>query len=71
MTSPANLKHILTEYRKRLSEILGNDSDSVLLYGSQARGEASTGSDVDVLCIISQSSSREPPRLPKASFYFF
>lgn len=55
MGSPSNLKQILNEYRQRLSEILGGDLDSVLLYGSQARGEASAGSDVDVLCIMKKS----------------
>lgn len=55
MGSPTNLKQILNEYRQRLSEILGNDLDSVLLYGSQARGDASAGSDVDVLCIMKKS----------------
>lgn len=52
MGSPSNLKQILNEYRQRLSEILGDELDSVLLYGSQARGEAGAGSDVDVLCIM-------------------
>ncbi len=55
MVSPSNLKQILNEYRQRLSEILGGDLDSVLLYGSQARGEATAGSDVDVLCIMKKS----------------
>ncbi|HWR92724.1 MAG TPA: nucleotidyltransferase domain-containing protein [Desulfobacterales bacterium] len=55
MASPTNLKHILNEYRQRLSGILGDDLDSVLLYGSQARREASAGSDVDVLCIMKNS----------------
>jgi len=55
MGSPSYLKQILNEYRQRLSEILGDDLDSVLLYGSQARGEASVGSDVDVLCIMKKS----------------
>jgi len=52
MASPPNLKKILNEYRQRLIEILGPDLDSVLLFGSQARGDAGTGSDIDVLCII-------------------
>jgi len=52
MASPLNLKQILREYRQRLLEILGADLDSVLLYGSQARHEASAGSDIDVLCIM-------------------
>ena len=52
MPPPRNLKIILNEYRRRLVEIIGNDLDSVLLYGSQARGEAGAGSDIDVLCIM-------------------
>jgi predicted nucleotidyltransferase len=55
MGSPSNLKQILNEYRQRLSEILGDELDSILLFGSQARGEASAGSDVDVLCIMKKS----------------
>jgi predicted nucleotidyltransferase len=55
MSSPSKLKPILKEYRQRLSEILGDDLDSVVLYGSQARGEASSGSDIDVLCIMKNS----------------
>jgi len=31
MASPPHLQKILTEYRQRLTEILGNDLDSVLL----------------------------------------
>jgi predicted nucleotidyltransferase len=52
MGSPSNLKHILREYRQRLIEILGDDLDSVLLYGSHARGEANAESDIDVLCVM-------------------
>ncbi len=52
MSSQSNLKQILNEYRQQLFEILGDDLDSVLLYGSQACGEAGAGSDIDVLCIL-------------------
>jgi predicted nucleotidyltransferase len=46
--------HIAAQYRVRLHEILGDALDSVVLYGSRARGEAMPGSDIDVLCIMSQ-----------------
>jgi predicted nucleotidyltransferase len=55
MSSPSKLNQILDEYRQRLSGILGDDLDSVVLFGSQARGEAIAGSDIDVLCIMKNS----------------
>lgn len=52
MNPQPRLRHILIEYRERLREDLGNDLDSVVLYGSQARGDATEASDIDVLCIM-------------------
>lgn len=52
MIGQERLRQILAEYRQRLVEVLEEDLDSMLLYGSQARGDAIEGSDIDVLCIM-------------------
>jgi predicted nucleotidyltransferase len=52
MSPQHRLKPILAEYRKRLEEVLSEDLDSIILFGSQARGDAVEGSDIDVLCVI-------------------
>lgn len=52
MISQGRLKRILKEYRTRLKKVLGEDLDSIVLYGSQARGDAVEGSDIDVLCVM-------------------
>jgi predicted nucleotidyltransferase len=43
---------ILTDLRYRLTELYGPRLDRLLLFGSQARGDAADGSDVDVLVVL-------------------
>ncbi len=52
MGSSDRAQQIVVEYRERLREILGEELDSVVLYGSQARGDAQEGSDIDVLIVM-------------------
>ena len=52
MISQKRLKQIMEDYRSRLVANLGDELDSIVLYGSQARQEAVEGSDIDVLCIM-------------------
>jgi len=54
MCSDNLVREIVAEYRERLREVLGNELDSLVLYGSQARGDATAESDIDVLCIMKQ-----------------
>jgi predicted nucleotidyltransferase len=52
MDKPNRIERIVREYRDRLAEILGQELESVVLYGSQARGDAQEGSDIDLLCVM-------------------
>ncbi len=46
------LDEILLRYRAGLQQALGQQLSRVVLYGSQARGEAWEGSDIDVLVVM-------------------
>lgn len=50
-----HIQEILAEYRLRLKEVLGESLESIMLYGSQARGDAEGESDIDVLCVMKNS----------------
>ena len=43
---------ILTELRHRFKALYGERLVQILLFGSQARGDATSGSDIDVLIIL-------------------
>lgn len=55
MTESGRIEQIIREYHSRLAEILGKDLEAVIVYGSQARGNAEEGSDIDVLCVMKTS----------------
>jgi len=46
------LDEILHELRAKLARELGGQLSAVFLYGSQARGDASDDSDIDVLVVL-------------------
>lgn len=47
-----SLSNILHELRQRLVHALGHQLSGVILYGSQARGDARPDSDIDVLVVV-------------------
>jgi predicted nucleotidyltransferase len=46
------LRDVLCKLRIGLSEILKDRLEGIYLYGSQARGEARVGSDIDVIIVL-------------------
>lgn len=47
-----NLKPILTRLKTELTDLYGDRLQNFTLYGSQARGDAEPGSDIDVLVVL-------------------
>jgi uncharacterized protein len=50
--NPAHLRNVLSEFRAYLEQEYGDRLAQVILFGSQARGDAQPDSDVDVLIVL-------------------
>ncbi|MBL8205087.1 MAG: nucleotidyltransferase domain-containing protein [Blastocatellia bacterium] len=46
------IRQILAEFRSRLEALYGERLEQVILFGSQARGDAVEGSDIDVMIVL-------------------
>ncbi len=58
MASASNRQLALTEFVKRLRLNLSDSVVDVRLFGSEARGEATPESDIDVLVVVQPESER-------------
>ncbi len=57
MCSKNTLNLLLTETSNGLREIFGDRLDSVILYGSYARGDFNEDSDIDVMALVDMNST--------------
>lgn len=52
ITMPNNIKILLMEYLSEIRTIYGKHLKSVILYGSYARGDYTSDSDVDIMILV-------------------
>ena len=50
---PVHILDIMQEFAKSVRKMLGNSLDSVIVYGSYARGDYSELSDIDIMLLVS------------------
>jgi uncharacterized protein len=70
MPIPERLQPVLSELKRGLREIYGDRLRAVVLFGSQARGEATEDSDVDVAVVLDRFDrpGRELDRMSELLF---
>ncbi len=57
MTKDLTIKLLLAELRQKIEQFYGDRLKRFILYGSQARGEATAESDIDVMIVLYEMES--------------
>ena len=68
MSQKIDNHEVLTRYRDALLTRFPDQLQRLILFGSQARGDATTGSDIDVLVVVSWGEERLPGGFYAAPF---
>lgn len=55
---PTNITDIMQQFASSLRKLLGNTLDSVIVYGSYARGDYSEISDIDVMILVTLTEEK-------------
>ena len=55
---PINITDIMQQFASSLRKLLGNTLDSVIVYGSYARGDYSDLSDIDVMILVTLTEEK-------------
>ena len=58
MVATAQFSTVLHEVHSGLQSIFGNELEQLLLYGSYARGEQDSESDIDLLALVNMPKER-------------
>ena len=57
MLNTLTLNEIITELRQELTKLYGDQLKKLILYGSQARGDANEDSDIDLMIVLTHLTS--------------
>lgn len=62
---PNNMEKILNDFLEEVKEILGNRLKKIILYGSYARGDYNSSSDIDIMILTDLNNEEiEKFRMP-------
>ncbi|MFN0050233.1 MAG: nucleotidyltransferase domain-containing protein [Cytophagales bacterium] len=62
------IEKVLREFKIELKQLYGDNLVSVILYGSQARGDAKRFSDVDLMLILNEKEDSKEDELFELEF---